>query len=201
MTDHPTPTTAPRRGGTAPSRESAVAVPREGAVETPLERWVLLTPAGDLTVLLTPEDGVVRASGFTGADALTARLAPELRARGTDGHPSAAGQPVADAVQAWSTGALDALDAVPVAQPGGPFLQEAWRVMRDIRPGTTSTYTGLAGAAGRPAAVRAAGSACARNLVAPFVPCHRVVRTDGTPGGYAYGLGVKEALLAHERGA
>lgn len=184
MTEHPTTPTALSPGAAA------------GA---PLERWVLTTPAGDLTVLITPEDGAVRASGFTDADALTARLTPELRARGTDGAPSPAGRPVADAVAAWSGGALDALDAVPVAQPGGPFLQEVWRVMRDVRPGATATYTALAGAAGRPTAVRAAGSACARNLVAPFVPCHRVVRTDGTLGGYYYGLGVKEALLAHER--
>ena len=50
-------------------------------------------------------------------------------------------------------------------------------------------------------AVRAVGNACARNLVAPFVPCHRVLRTDGTLGGYYYGLDVKRALLAHESAA
>ena len=46
--------------------------------------------------------------------------------------------------------------------------------------------------------MRAAGQACARNKVAPFVPCHRILRTDGSLGGYAYGLPVKEALLVHE---
>jgi methylated-DNA-[protein]-cysteine S-methyltransferase len=46
--------------------------------------------------------------------------------------------------------------------------------------------------------VRAAGSACARNLVAPFVPCHRVLRSGGTLGGYYYGLDAKRVLLAHE---
>jgi len=46
--------------------------------------------------------------------------------------------------------------------------------------------------------VRAAGQACATNRVAPFVPCHRILRTDGSLGGYAYGLPVKEALLVHE---
>ena len=53
-------------------------------------------------------------------------------------------------------------------------------------------------AAGSASAVRAAGQACARNKVAPFVPCHRILRSDGTLGGYAYGLPVKAALLAHE---
>jgi len=70
--------------------------------------------------------------------------------------------------------------------------------MRQIPPGQTWSYAELAAKAGRPDASRAAGSACARNLVAPFVPCHRVVRSDGTLGGYYYGLPVKEWLLAHE---
>ncbi len=72
--------------------------------------------------------------------------------------------------------------------------------MRSIPPGQTWSYARLAAEAGRPTAVRAAGSACARNLVAPFVPCHRVVRSDGSLGGYAYGLDIKRALLAHESG-
>ena len=78
-------------------------------------------------------------------------------------------------------------------------MQDAWLAMRRIAPGSTLTYAELAAAAGRPAAVRAAGSACARNLVAPFVPCHRVVRTGGTLGGYYYGLDVKSALLRTEQ--
>jgi methylated-DNA-[protein]-cysteine S-methyltransferase len=47
--------------------------------------------------------------------------------------------------------------------------------------------------------VRAAGSACAQNRIAPVIPCHRIVRTGGGLGGYAYGLAAKEWLLAHER--
>src|SRR5207342_3389453 len=99
---------------------------------------------------------------------------------------------------AYVAGDLAALDAVPVRQPGGPFLQEAWRVMRQIPAGTTWTYAELAAKAGRPSAVRAAGGACAHNLVAPFVPCHRVLRTGGSLGGYYYGLDVKQWLLTHE---
>jgi methylated-DNA-[protein]-cysteine S-methyltransferase len=72
--------------------------------------------------------------------------------------------------------------------------------MREVPPGETITYTELAARAGSPTAVRAAGQACARNVIAPIVPCHRILRSDGTFGGYAYGLHVKRWLLAHERG-
>ena len=162
---------------------------------TPLDAYVVATPVGPLAVIVTPEDGVTRASGFTPAEDVASRLAPDLRARGLR---AAARGPVADAVAAYADGDLDALDTVEVAQPGGPFLQSAWLAMRAVPAGTTTTYTALAVAAGRPRAVRAAGSACARNLLAPFVPCHRVLRSGGTIGGYAFGLGAKEQLLRHE---
>jgi len=87
---------------------------------------------------------------------------------------------------------------VAAEQDGGPFFQDVWRAMRDIPAGTTISYAQLAARAGRPRAIRAAGTACASNLLAPFVPCHRVLRSDGAIGGYAYGLAVKDALLAHE---
>jgi methylated-DNA-[protein]-cysteine S-methyltransferase len=166
-------------------------------ITTPLDAFVLPTPAGPLSVLVTPEDDVVQASGFSSLDDQASRLAPDLRARGYRTAPPSG--PVAEAVAAYAAGRLDALDDVEVAQPGGPFLQEAWRVMRSIPPGQTWTYAELAVKAGRPAAVRAAGQACARNLVAPFVPCHRVLRSNGTLGGYFFGLETKQRLLDHER--
>jgi methylated-DNA-[protein]-cysteine S-methyltransferase len=73
--------------------------------------------------------------------------------------------------------------------------------MRTIKPGAPVTYTEFAGLAGRPDAIRAAAAACARNAVALFVPCHRVRRSDGTLGGYRWGLTVKSWLLDHERSA
>jgi methylated-DNA-[protein]-cysteine S-methyltransferase len=162
---------------------------------TPLDAYVVATPIGPLAVLVTPEDGVARASGFTPVTDVASRLVPDLKARGVR---TASRGPVADAVAAYADGRLEALDAVEVAQPGGPFLQSAWLAMRAVPPGTTTTYTALAAAAGRPRAVRAAGSACARNLLAPFVPCHRVLRSGGSMGGYYFGLGAKERLLRHE---
>ena len=166
----------------------------------------LTTPAGRLGVVLEV-DGTVRAAGFGELEGVLARLlltdgSLEIRVlRPTDltdlPGPSAA----VAAVERYSAGEAGALDAVPVRQPGGPFFQEVWRQMRQVHPGETVSYAALAAAAGRPAAVRAAASACARNLAAPFVPCHRVVRSDGTLGGYAYGLDAKRALLAHELAA
>ncbi|MFC3241565.1 methylated-DNA--[protein]-cysteine S-methyltransferase [Gordonia humi] len=63
------------------------------------------------------------------------------------------------------------------------------------------TYTRLAELAGNAAAVRGAASCCARNAAALFVPCHRVVRSDGTLGGFRYGLDVKRSLLDREAAA
>ncbi len=164
----------------------------------PLTVQVLDTPAGPLAVISSPEDEVVRAAGFTPVDALGARLDGPLRSRGVRAIPATGA--VAEAVRRYADGELTALDTVALAQPGGPFTQRAWQAMRGIAPGTTLTYAELAQAAGNPTAVRAAGSACARNLIAPFVPCHRVLRTGGAMGGYYYGLEVKRALLAHEAG-
>ena len=73
------------------------------------------------------------------------------------------------------------------------------RAAAGSRPGETRTYAQIAAAVGRPAAVRAAGSANGANNVAVLIPCHRVIRTDGTLGGYAYGLERKARLLERER--
>lgn len=159
-------------------------------------------PGAPLAVVSTP-DGVVRASGFGPLPELLARLGesdPATRGRAREVPATSLPAPVRDALAAYGAGLPEALDTVSVVQRGGPFHQAVWDVMRSIPAGTTVTYTRLAALAGRPMAVRAAGSACARNLAAPFVPCHRVVRTDGTFGGYAYGIEVKGRLIAHERG-
>jgi methylated-DNA-[protein]-cysteine S-methyltransferase len=73
-------------------------------------------------------------------------------------------------------------------------------VLRTVPPGQPLTYTEFALLASRPAAVRAAASACARNAAALFVPCHRVLRTGGALGGFRWGIDVKRWLLAHETG-
>ena len=70
--------------------------------------------------------------------------------------------------------------------------------MRRVKAGKVISYADLAKSAGSPKAVRAAGSACAKNAIVIVVPCHRIVKTGGALGNYAYGLNKKEWLLGHE---
>lgn len=150
------------------------------------------TPDGPFT-LLADERGRVLSSGWTAdADAILGRLAkpPVDVAQGET--------PAADAVRAYYAGNLAAIDAVEVAQTGTPLQLAGWTALRRIAPGAPLTYTEFAAALGRPGAVRAAASICARNAPALFVPCHRVLRSDGTLGGFAWGLDVKRSLLDRE---
>jgi len=151
------------------------------------------TPVGELALLV--RDDVLVAAGFTDVHDQHARLHTNAPLRIVDrlGRFS-------DALTAYFEGDVTAIDTLPVAQPGGAFRQAAWKVMREVPAGEVISYAELAARAGNPGAVRAAGTACATNMVAPIVPCHRIVRTGGALGGYYYGLGVKEWLLAHERG-
>ncbi|MDE3093049.1 MAG: bifunctional DNA-binding transcriptional regulator/O6-methylguanine-DNA methyltransferase Ada [Acidobacteriota bacterium] len=85
--------------------------------------------------------------------------------------------------------------ALPLDLAGTAFQLRVWRELLDIPLGTTLTYAQVAERIGAPRAVRAVGSACGANPAALLVPCHRVVRRDGSLGGYRWGLEVKAALL------
>ncbi len=87
---------------------------------------------------------------------------------------------------------------LPVDARGTAFQQAVWQALRAIPPGETCTYSQIASATGRPQAVRAAGTACGDNALAVLIPCHRVLRSDGGLGGYAYGLERKKVLLERE---
>ena len=100
---------------------------------------------------------------------------------------------------AYLRGDLVALDAIPVDTGGTPFQRSVWAALRRIPAGHTWSYTEVARAVGAPGAVRAVGAANGANPVAIVVPCHRVVRSDGTLGGYGGGLDRKRWLLAHEK--
>lgn len=89
---------------------------------------------------------------------------------------------------------------LPLDVRGTAFQEAIWQALRGIPAGETRTYAELAAAAGNPKAVRAAGTACGANPVAIVVPCHRAQRSDGTLGGYAYGIDRKVTLLRKERG-
>ncbi|MEV0617160.1 methylated-DNA--[protein]-cysteine S-methyltransferase [Nonomuraea sp. NPDC050404] len=157
------------------------------------------TPVGLPLALLTRE-GVLVAAGFTAEPKeMFVRLTPALQAEGLEIVEDLG--IAAEATRAYFAGDLDALDAVPVSQPGTPTRKRLHEVLREVKAGTTVSYAELASRAGMPrTAARAAGSACAQNLIAPFVPCHRVLPSGGGYGGYYYGVPVKEWLLAHENG-
>jgi AraC family transcriptional regulator of adaptative response/methylated-DNA-[protein]-cysteine methyltransferase len=95
-------------------------------------------------------------------------------------------------------GNLPRLD-LPVDARATAFQWRVWEELRAIPYGETRSYEEVARLVGRPKAARAVGRACATNPVAIVIPCHRVVRADGSLGGYAWGLGVKRALLDRER--
>ena len=105
---------------------------------------------------------------------------------------------ISELIADYFDGDLSALDAIKVRQPGAHFSQAAWKAMRKVKAGKTLSYADLAERAGSPAAVRAAGSACAKNAIVLVVPCHRIVKTGGSLGNYAYGLNKKEWLLRFE---
>jgi methylated-DNA-[protein]-cysteine S-methyltransferase len=105
---------------------------------------------------------------------------------------------ISDLLDEYFAGDIEAINAIAVRQPGPAFSQAAWKAMRKIKAGKTISYADLADRAGSTAAVRAAGSACAKNAIVVVVPCHRIVKTGGALGNYAYGLDMKEWLLRHE---
>ncbi len=152
------------------------------------------TPAGPFS--LVAYGTTVLASGFTdNVDELVALIHPTLR--------DMSGQPaelngIAGSVEDFFDGDITAIDGVDVEQRSGAFIDTAWAELRKVQGGRPVTYTELAVQAGRPAAIRGAAQACARNAAALFVPCHRVIRSDGSLGGYRYGLEVKRWLLAYE---
>jgi methylated-DNA-[protein]-cysteine S-methyltransferase len=158
------------------------------------------TPTGPFTVIATQDDDteVVLASGWTDApEELLLLVHRSLRPESvTAGTPDAL-----DAVEAYLAGNVAAIDRVAVRQLSGPFLTEAWDVLRTVPAGSPDSYAGFAARCGRPAAIRAAAQACARNAAALFVPCHRVLGSDGGLGGFRWGTPVKRWLLDHESAA
>lgn len=158
-------------------------------------RWAVVpTSLGRMLVAATGK-GICRLSFDEGEAALAARF------------PKAQIQPADAAMQAWIAGAVQAVETpsqmpeLPLDIAGTAFQEAVWMELRRIPIGETRTYADIAAAVGRPGAVRAAGTANGANNVAVLIPCHRVVRSDGSLGGYAYGLERKARLLEREGAA
>lgn len=154
------------------------------------------TPDGALTILADDAQRVLASGWSDDHDAIIGRVHASLRpAEIVEGTTDAA-----DAARAYYAGELAAIDAVAVRQYGTELQRAGWTALRRITPGAPLTYREFAIALGSPQAVRAAASICARNAPALFVPCHRVLRADGSLGGFAWGLPVKRSLLDREAG-
>ncbi len=152
------------------------------------------TPAGML--YLVAREHVLLAAGFRSFADLHERMDDSEFAIGIKDSKSI--PIISELVRNYFDGDLNALNGIAVRQPGSEFSQDVWKAMRKIPAGKTWSYADLAKKIGSPAAVRAVGTACGKNLVAPIIPCHRVVKSGGAIGNYGYGVETKAVLLRHE---
>lgn len=172
-----------RRGGAGVDIEYSIADTSVGRV------LVATTDRGVCAVELGASDAEVERA--LRADFPNARLE-----RSEAGHP------------AWVRGVLDRIEHphrapstdVPLDISGTAFQQRVWQALRDIPAGERKSYREVAQAIGNPRAVRAVARACATNRLAVIVPCHRVVREDGSVAGYKWGVSRKRRLLEDEAG-
>jgi AraC family transcriptional regulator of adaptative response/methylated-DNA-[protein]-cysteine methyltransferase len=122
-----------------------------------------------------------------------------------DEYPSAEIVPGGESFSAWVQAILDYLGGwqphldLPLDLQATAFQRRVWQELQAIPYGETRSYSQVAAAIGQQTAVRAVAHACASNPVSLVIPCHRVVRQDGSLGGYRWGIGRKQTLLAHEQ--
>lgn len=156
-------------------------------------RWAVVDTVLGPMLLAATEKGICRLSFDEDETALTKRFPrADIIAGGTE-------------LEELVSGAIAAIERpaqmpdLPLDIAGTAFQQAVWKELQRIPPGETRNYAEIAAAVGKPNAVRATGSANGANNVAVLIPCHRVIRSDGSLGGYAYGLERKEKLLSAER--
>jgi AraC family transcriptional regulator of adaptative response/methylated-DNA-[protein]-cysteine methyltransferase len=155
-------------------------------------RWTTFdSPLGQMLIAATSK-GICRLT-FSDSEASLKRLFPKATILRDDG-----------GLRELVEGALEAIEHpaampdLPIDVAGTAFQEAVWRELRKIPPGETRSYAQIAAAIGQPTAVRAVGTANGDNHVAVLIPCHRVIRSDGTLGGYAGGLDRKKMLLDAE---
>ena len=155
-------------------------------------RWAVVPTSLGAMLVAATKKGVCRVSFNEGREALETRFPHAELVEGGVDFELLLGDVIA-AVEAPGD-----FGHIPLDVKGTAFQEAVWRELQRIPAGETRSYAEIAAAVGRPRAVRAAGSANGANNVAVLIPCHRVVRSDGSLGGYAYGLDIKRALLDKE---
>ncbi len=164
---------------------------RDGGRGETIRYAMLDTPLGQMLVAATAK-GICRLTFDEDAEALKRRF-PNAAIQPAD---AAMGQLISGVLQAVET--PSAMPELPIDVRGTAFQEAVWKELRKIPVGETRSYADIAAAIGEPGAVRAVGTANGSNPVAVLVPCHRVIRSDGTLGGYGGGLDRKRKLLAAE---
>lgn len=155
-------------------------------------RWTVADTSLGALLIAATDKGLCRVAFDEDSLSLAARFPRAEIAPGGDALAQLAAQVVAEVEQPGRHTDL------PLDVRGTAFQEAVWQALRTIPPGETRTYTQLAIAAGNPRAVRAAGTACGANQVAIAIPCHRAQRSDGSMGGYAYGIERKVVLRKRE---
>ena len=155
-------------------------------------RWTTFdSPLGELFIAATSK-GICRLT-FDDSEASLRRLFPKATIVRDDG-----------SLKEFVEGTLKTIDSplaapdLPIDVAGTAFQEAVWRELRKIPAGETRSYAQIAAAIGQPKAVRAVGTANGDNHVSVLIPCHRVIRSDGSLGGYGGGIERKKKLLAAE---
>ena len=162
-------------------------------------RWSLVATALGTALVATTQRGICMVELGDDAAALEAKLRaefPRAQLQRVDAGRDEFLAPRLQAVAARLAGRQDGDVAVDLL--GTAFQKKVWDALMKIPSGETRSYAELAAQLGQPRAARAVAGACAHNRVAVVVPCHRVVRGDGSPGGYRWGLPLKQRLLRRE---
>jgi AraC family transcriptional regulator of adaptative response/methylated-DNA-[protein]-cysteine methyltransferase len=166
----------------------------KGAVGVEMRYSILASPAGLLLVASTAR-GICSVQFGETADQLREWLREEYpQAQLSEQKPDANAQALIGQLNGHAL-----IGKLPLDIQATAFQRRVWEHLQTIPYGATQSYAEVARAIGQPDATRAVARACSANPVAIAIPCHRVVRSDGQPGGYRWGLDRKRALLAKER--
>lgn len=152
------------------------------------------TPDDQFHIIIDDND-IARASGFGSTIDLIKRLDSSLDSSTVT---QIKNHPYQNHVSDYYSGDGTALDKIPHSQIGTEFQNRVWHAMSAIPCGQTLSYKRLADISGNPTAIRAAGTICGLNKLILLVPCHRILKSDGSIGNYLYGPAIKQSLLRHE---
>jgi methylated-DNA-[protein]-cysteine S-methyltransferase len=162
----------------------------------------LRTPIGDMLIGVDERERLRIADFADYEPRMRTLLRQQYAARGgAELSQGRAPKAIRDALTAYFSGELKAIDSIGIETGGTDFQRRLWRALREIPPGRTTTYGALAARLGAPQAVRAIGAANGANPISVILPCHRVIGANGRLTGYGGGLHRKRWLLTHEGAA